>query len=181
METTVKKRVIAAAASMLIAGGLSLGASAGAATSDQAYRDPAVVGTHGVPTGPIDALHRWCAQRMHDAVVEDNAAYEAKDADRYEAVLNPDMLFVADGEVTYGRDAVMETARQSFAVPGWHWNVEILSETTYGCATGVAVLLASLETADWTRNYHVTMTMTQNWGTWTVAMDGVHLLETIQH
>lgn len=179
----MKKRMLATAATMLVAGALALGTGGGggSANAETVDRDPAVVGTHGVPNGGLDVLHRWCAQRMHDAVVEDNAAYEAKDADRYEAVLNPDMLFVADGVVTYGRDAIMETARQSFAVPGWHWSVEILSETMFGCTSGVAVLLATMETADWTRNYHVTMTMTQNWGTWTVAMDGVHLLETIEH
>ena len=177
-------RLIGAAAGLAAAVTLGAAGSTGpvgpgsAAASGQPA--PSVAGAPA-GTGSESPLHRWCAQRMHDAVVEDNDAYEARDAERYEAVLHPDMLFVQDGDVTYGRDAIMETARHTFSVPGWHWSTEILSETTYGCSSGVAVLTASMATAEKTTNYHVTMTMTQNRGKWTVAMDSVHLIDTVYH
>lgn len=173
------KRLVVATIGLAAAVTLGAAASAGPATAAAQGADAAVVG-ESAPTGD-GPLHRWCAQRMHDAVVEDNAAYEARDAERYEAILHPDMLFVQDGDVTEGRDAIMETARHTFSVPGWHWSTEILSETTYGCSTGVAVLLASMTTTEKTTNYHVTMTMTQNWGKWTVAMDSVHLIDVVEH
>src|SRR4051794_10299121 len=84
--------------------------------------------------------HDRCAAGMHAAVVEDNAAYNARDAGRYEAVLNPKMIFFYDGAVTYGRDAIMANAKKDFTVPGWVWQTTILSETVYGCEAGVAIV-----------------------------------------
>jgi hypothetical protein len=52
-----------------------------------------------------------CAAGMHAAVVEDNAAYNARDPERYEAALNPKMIFFYDGAVTYGRDGSRRTSR----------------------------------------------------------------------
>ena len=46
--------------------------------------------------------NRHCAAGFHAAVVEDNEAYNAKDAARYEAILNPRMIFWQDGVTTYG-------------------------------------------------------------------------------
>jgi hypothetical protein len=83
-----------------------------------------------------------CAREFHAAVVEDNVAYHSRDAERYEPILNPRMIFWYDGVATYGRDAIMATARQNFAVPGWVWTYEIFSETVYGCGSGIAVLKA---------------------------------------
>src|SRR5215216_4134251 len=64
--------------------------------------------------------HR-CAEEFDAAVHEDNNAYNARDAQRYEAILNPRMIFWYDGNATYGRDAIMANARSDFAVPGWVW------------------------------------------------------------
>ena len=59
--------------------------------------------------------NRHCAAEVHAAVVEDNEAYNAKDAARYEAILNPRMIFWQDGVTTYGRDAIMANARAAFS------------------------------------------------------------------
>jgi hypothetical protein len=59
-----------------------------------------------------------CAAGMHAAVVEDNAAYNARDPERYEAALNPKMIFFYDGAVTYGRDG--SDVRPGAAVPAQH-------------------------------------------------------------
>lgn len=117
-----------------------------------------------------------CAAAMHEAVLEDNAAFEARDAERYEAVLHPDVVVVRDNNVTYGRDAVMAGAIAFFAVPGWHWYTDVVSETMYGCKTGVAVL--DVHQVDATNDYHarVTMTMVKYHGDWVVALDTVHVL-----
>jgi hypothetical protein len=82
---------------------------------------------------------RQCQREFDAAVHEDNDAYNAKDAARYEAILNPRMIFWNDGTATYGRDPIMATARASFAVPGWSWTYSIESETVYGCPSGIAV------------------------------------------
>lgn len=120
---------------------------------------------------------RRCAAGFHAAVVEDNEAYNAKDPARYEAILNPRMIFWQDGNVTYGRDAIMATARQSFAVPGWTWSYEIKSETVYGCSSGIAVAEMHLVLANGTdRHFAVTMGLVREHGKWTVAIDNVHLL-----
>jgi hypothetical protein len=122
--------------------------------------------------------HDNCAAGMHAAVVEDNAAYNARDPERYEAVLNPKMIFFYDGNVTYGRDAIMANAKRDFAVPGWVWQTTILSETMYGCTSGVAVLDAHSVNASKGTDVHfsVAMTMVREHGKWTVGMDTVHRL-----
>ena len=114
--------------------------------------------------------------RFHAAVVEDNEAYNAKDAARYEATLNPRMIFWQDGDATYGRDAIMATARAAFATPDWTWSSTIESETSRvphrrrgrsspGRPGGGSNLTAS-----------ATMYMVREHGKWTVAMDTVHVL-----
>ena len=64
--------------------------------------------------GTDRGANRHCAAGFHAAVVEDNEAYNAHDAARYEAILNPRMIFWQDGVTTYGRDAIMATARANF-------------------------------------------------------------------
>src|ERR1041384_3400745 len=82
-----------------------------------------------------------CAAAMHAAVAEGNGAYNSRGAERYAKVLNPEMLFFYDGNVTYGRDAIIANAKKDFAVPGWVWQTTILTETVFGdCSGGVAVV-----------------------------------------
>lgn len=124
-----------------------------------------------------DWLHQFCLRTMKRAVEEDNAAFEARDADRYRAILNPDLVVDRDGTVTYGRAKAMESAIAFFAVPGWHWKTTILSATVYGCSTGVAIVDAhQFGPGAFDYHAHVAMTMTSSTGRWTVAMDYVHLI-----
>jgi hypothetical protein len=121
--------------------------------------------------------HHRCAAEFDAAVKEDNDAYAAKDPARYEAILNPRMIFWYNGRATYGRDAIMATARQSFATPGWIWTYTILSETVYGCESGIAVIEAHVifpETGV-DRHYSATMGLVREHGKWTVAIDNVYL------
>ena len=134
-----------------------------------------------VPTvaSASDKHQDHCAAGMHAAVLEDNAAYNARDPKRYEAVLNPKMLFFYDGNVTYGRDAILANARKDFAVPGWVWKTTILTETVFaGCEGGVAVVDAHSVNASAGTDVHfaVAMTMVHERGKWTVGMDTVHRL-----
>lgn len=153
----MRKRLLAVLAGLTLAAGVAAPSAASASSSD---------GQH----------HRHCAAGMHAAVVEDNEAYAAKDADRYEAILNRRVITVADGVETYGRDAVMAQARANFAVPGWVWNWTIESETVYDCDAGIAILDAHVIRADGVdRHFSATMTMVHERGKWTVAMDTVHL------
>lgn len=120
-----------------------------------------------------------CAAAMHAAVVEDNAAYNSRDPERYAKVLNPKMLFFYDGTVTYGRDAIIANAKKDFAVPGWVWQTTILTETVFGdCSGGVAVVDAHSVNASAGTDVHfaVAMTMVNQHGKWTVGMDTVHRL-----
>src|SRR5215813_1081716 len=97
----------------------------------------------GIPSAAVASAggnNENCEAGLDAAVHEDNDAYAAKDAARYEAILNPRMLFWFDGVTTYGRDAIMATARANFAIPGWTWTYRIESETVYGCHSGIAVL-----------------------------------------
>jgi hypothetical protein len=121
---------------------------------------------------------RHCAAEFDAAVHEDNDAYAARDAARYEAILNPRMIFWYDGSVTYGRDAIMATARANFAVPGWIWTYSIASETVYDCHSGIAVLEAHTIKPGQNYDHHfaVTMTLVREHGKWSVAIDNVHLL-----
>jgi Domain of unknown function (DUF4440) len=121
--------------------------------------------------------NRHCAAAMHAAVVEDNEAYAAKDAARYRAILNPDMISVVDGVATYGREANMVAARSAFATPGWHWLWTIQSETLFSCDAGAAVLDATVVRDDGSGLHaNATMTMVRERGRWTVAMDTVHVI-----
>jgi hypothetical protein len=122
--------------------------------------------------------HKRCAAEFHAAVVEDNEAYNSRDAARYEAILNPRMIFWYDGNATYGRDAIMANARSDFAVPGWVWTYTILSETVYGCSSGIAVAEAhSINAAAGTDvHFAFTMGLVREHGKWTVAIDNVHRL-----
>ncbi|WP_029138528.1 nuclear transport factor 2 family protein [Nakamurella lactea] len=168
------KKFAALAALALIAGfGTPAAASAGTSAAAAA---PAVSSTN--PGSPEHHHPSGCARQMHAAVVEDNEAYNARDEQRYQAILNPDMIFAYDGNYTYGRDAIMADARAGFAIPGWVWTYEILSETMHGCDSGIAVLEThSINAAAGTDlHFAVTMTMVREHGKWTVAMDGVHKL-----
>jgi hypothetical protein len=117
-----------------------------------------------------------CARGFHAAVVEDNEAYNAHDAARYEAILNPRMIFWQDGVTTYGRDAIMATARANFAVPGWTWTYEIESETLHGCSSGLAVASAHfvLPARNIDQKFVFTMYLVREHGKWSVAPDNVH-------
>lgn len=142
---------------------------------------PAPIATSATSVGAVqtggDLVHRLCLKTMRQAVEEDNAAFEARDADRYRAILNPDLVVDRDGSVTYGRDAAMASAIAFFQVPGWHWQTTILSATIYGCSTGVAIVDAhQFGPGAFDYHAHVAMTMTRATGRWTVAMDYVHLI-----
>jgi hypothetical protein len=118
---------------------------------------------------------RHCAEGFHAAVVEDNEAYNARDPERYEAVLHPRMIFWLDGVTTYGRDAIMANARRDFAVPGWTWTYQIESETVHGCHSGIAVATSQVTRADGTvRRFAFTMYLVREHGRWLVAADNVH-------
>ena len=122
--------------------------------------------------------NRHCAAGFHAAVVEDNEAYNAKDAARYEAILNPRMIFWQDGVATYGRDAIMANALQAFATPNWSWLYEIESETVHGCDSGIAVATARFVRPSTNTDAHFAFTMylVREHGKWTVAADNVHLV-----
>jgi uncharacterized protein DUF4440 len=117
-----------------------------------------------------------CARDFHAAVVEDNEAFNARDADRYEAILNPRMIFWQDGVTTVGRDAIMATARESFATPGWVWTYQIEREVLHGCDSGIAVATSHVIFADQgiDRQFAFTMYLVREHGKWTVAADNVH-------
>jgi hypothetical protein len=117
-----------------------------------------------------------CARDFHAAVVEDNEAYNAHDGDRYEAILNPRMIFWQDGVATYGRDAIIATARTNFAIPGWTWTYQIESETLHGCDSGLAVASAHFifPERNIDRTFVFTMYLVREHGKWTVAADNVH-------
>jgi len=113
-----------------------------------------------------------CARKMHDAVVQDNVSYNARDEDRYMAVIHPDIIFHVAGTTTYGIDAHMESVRAAWANPEpWEWQWEILSETMFGCHTGIAVLDIHIVYPNRIRQFSVTMTMVKERGRWLVAMD----------
>jgi SnoaL-like domain len=156
----MSKKRLAALAGVVLAAGLAVPGTAAAAPS-------------------ADNRARHCQAGFDAAVHEDNNAYNARDVARYTAILNPRMIFWYDGVTTYGRDAIIETAKQSFAVPGWIWTYDILSETVYGCESGIAVLDTHViypahERPD--RHFAVTMTLVRERGKWSVAIDNVHLL-----
>ena len=134
----------------------------------------------GASTGGHPDTNRHCAAAFHAAVVEDNEAFNAKDAARYEAILNPRMIFWQDGVTTYGRDAIMANARAAFATPNWSWIYEIESETVHGCSSGIAVASAHFVRPSTNTDAHFVFTMylVHEHGKWTVAADNVHLAST---
>ncbi len=164
----MRRRYVAALATLALTAGI--GAAAPAVATAGPPATVAAAADHDSPAR--------CKAGFHAAVVEDNEAYNAKDADRYEAILNPRVVFWQDGAATYGRDAVMATARQSFAVPGWTWTYEILSETVHGCHSGIAVATARLYLPERNidRRFAFTMYLVREHGRWTVAADTVHLV-----
>jgi hypothetical protein len=123
-----------------------------------------------------DNQQRRCARDFHAAVVEDNEAYNSKDPDRYEAILNPRMIFWQDGTTTYGRDAIMATARPFMAEGGWTWTYAVESETLHGCDSGIAVATAELQVPARNVDAHFAFTMylVREHGRWSVAADNVH-------
>jgi hypothetical protein len=155
----MRKRYVAAAA------GLALAAGTGVVAPQ--------IASAGSDRGQ---LHR-CQRAFDAAVHEDNDAYNAKDAARYEAILNPRIVFWQDGTPTYGRDAVMANARVAFARPGWSWTYTIKSETVFGCSSGIAVAEAHyIRPADnIDAHFGFTQTLVREHGKWTVANDSVHL------
>jgi hypothetical protein len=153
----MRKKVAVALAGLALAVGITVPAASAAASDD---------GEHG------------CAAKFDAAVREDNDAYNARDEQRYEAILNPRMIYAYDGIVIYGRDAIMAGARAAFAVPGWVWTYTIQSETLFGCESGIAILDAHNIKPGQNYDHHfaITMTMVHEDGKWTVAMDTIHLL-----
>jgi hypothetical protein len=149
-----------------------------AALAALALTATAAVATPAAASGNGPDTNRHCAAGFHAAVVEDNEAYNAKDADRYEAILNPRMIFWQDGVTTYGRDAIMATARQAFATPNWSWIYQIESETVHGCDSGIAVATARFVRPSTNTDalFAFTMYLVREHGKWTVAADNVHLV-----
>ena len=124
---------------------------------------------------------RRCVAAFDAAVKEDNDAYEARDPERYEAILHPDLIFKGpDGSVVQGRDEHMVNAHAAWAVPGWHWTATVLSRTVYeGCHAGIAIVDARTTYPDQpelNKHWSVTMTMVRERGQWRVAMDTVDRL-----
>lgn len=121
-----------------------------------------------------------CVAGFDAAVKEDNDAYEARDPERYEAILHPDLIFKGpDGSVVQGRDEHMVNAHAAWAVPGWHWTTTVLSRTVYGCHSGIAIVDARTTYPDQPeldKHWSVTMTLVRERGKWLVAMDTVDRL-----
>ena len=118
-----------------------------------------------------------CALAMHEAVVQDNVSYNARDEEAYMEVIHPDIIFHVAGTTTYGIDAHMESVRAAWANPEpWEWQWEILSETMFGCHTGIAVLDIHIVYPNRIRQFSVTMTMVKERGRWQVAMDTAYFV-----
>jgi hypothetical protein len=118
-----------------------------------------------------------CATAMHEAVVQDNVAYNARDEEAYLEVIHPDIIFHVADTTTYGVDAHMQSVRAAWANPEpWEWKWEILSETMFGCHTGIAVVDIHLVYPNRIRQFSVTMTMVKDRGRWQVAMDTAYFV-----
>lgn len=168
----MRRRYVAALATLALTGAV--------ATAAPGIASATAPGTasNAAPAGNDHDRNRHCAAGFHAAVVEDNEAYNAKDPARYEAILNPRMIFWQDGVTTYGRDAIMASARQAFATPNWSWLYEIESETVHGCDSGIAVATARFVRPSTNTDAHFAFTMylVREHGKWTVAADNVHLV-----
>jgi hypothetical protein len=153
-------KYVAALAGLALAGGVAVPTAASASAS----------------TGDREG-HQQCAAALHAAVVEDNQAYATRDAARYEAALNPQVISVVDGRPTYGRDAVMAAARAAFATPGWTWSSTIKSETLFDCHSGAAVIEIRVDRVDGSAvTASATMMMVRYHDRFTTGMDTVHVL-----
>ena len=141
---------------------------------------PPAITTEASPAAapaPSSAQAARCAQAMHEAVVQDNVAYNARDEEAYLEVIHPDIIFHVAGTTTYGVDAHMESVRAAWANPEpWEWQWEILSETMFGCHTGIAVVDIHLVYPNRIRQFSVTMTMVKDRGQWQVAMDTAYFV-----
>jgi hypothetical protein len=147
-----------------------LAALAAATTATLTLMSPSITGA--APPVSSSSQAARCAQKMHEAVVQDNVSYNARDEDAYVAVIHPDIIFHVAGTTTYGIDAHMEAVRAAWANPEpWEWQWEILSETMFGCHTGIAVLDINIVYPNRIRHFSVTMTMVKERGRWLVAMD----------
>ena len=155
----LRKKYVAVLAGLALAGGVAVPTTAAASTADR-----------------HDA-NRQCAAALHAAVDVVNQAYATRDAARYEAALNPQVISVVDGNATYGRDAIMAAARAAFATPGWTWTSTIKSETLFDCHSGAAVIEIRVDRVDGSGlTASATMAMVREHGKWTTAMDTVHVL-----
>ncbi|WP_415948372.1 YybH family protein [Streptomyces sp. KLOTTS4A1] len=121
----------------------------------------------------------WCERGFVAAVHEDNNAYDAHDIDRYTRILHPDLVVMANGEITVGRDAHLAEVRPRMEVAGWRWEHEILSTTVHGCKTGIAVMDFRFVYPPKNVEYHYsgTMTLVFERGRWLVAQDTLYELE----
>jgi hypothetical protein len=155
----LRKKYVAALAGLALVGGVAGSTAAAASTADR------------------QDTNQHCAAALHAAVVEDNQAYATRDAARYEAALNPQVISVAEGNATYGRDAVLAAARAAFATPGWTWTSTIKSETLFNCDTGAAVIEIRVDRVDGSGlTASATMMMVRYRDKFTTAMDTVHVL-----
>jgi ketosteroid isomerase-like protein len=151
--------------------------AAGLVLAAQAVLPASASGDTADPESADQLRRRQCVAEFDAAVKEDNDAFEARDPERYEAILHPDIIFKnPDGSVIQGRDEVMEGARDAFAVPGWHWSATVLSRTVYGCHSGIAIVDAHTTYPDLDKHWSVTMTLVREKGKWLVAMDTVDRL-----
>ncbi|MGI8696677.1 MAG: hypothetical protein ACR2JQ_08510 [Mycobacteriales bacterium] len=148
----------------------ALAAAASASLSGVSSAEPAP------PTTVVADGSAACAETMYRAVIEDNSAYDARSYPRYKAILNPRVMFNNAGSIIQGRPAILDGARAAWAVPGWHWTYQVLSETLFNCTSGIAVVDAHTVYPDLDKHWSVTMMMAFKNGKWTVAMDTVNLI-----
>jgi hypothetical protein len=152
-----------------------LAALAAATTATLTLISPSV--TDATPSVSTSHHAVPCARAMHDAVVQDNVSYNARDEKAYVAVIHPDIIFHVADTTSYGIDAHMASVRAAWANPEpWEWQWQIQSETMFGCHTGIAVLDIHIVYPNRIRQYSVTMTMVKDRGRWQVAMDTAYFV-----
>ena len=153
-------------------------AALAAVTAALTLMPPAITTEASPAVAPVpSSAQAQCAEAMHEAVVQDNVAYNARDEEAYLEVIHPDIIFHVAGTTTYGVDAHMASVRAAWANPEpWEWQWEILSETMFGCHTGIAVVDIHLVYPNRVRQFSVTMTMVKDRGRWQVAMDTAYFV-----
>ena len=153
-------------------------AALAAVTAALTLMPPAITTGASPAVAPVpSSAQAQCAQAMHEAVVQDNVAYNARDEEAYLEVIHPDIIFYVAGNTTYGVDAHMASVRAAWANPEpWEWQWEILSETMFGCHTGIAVVDIHIVYPNRIRQFSVTMTMVKDGGRWQVAMDTAYFV-----